>query len=148
MLEEQSEAQEELKRADHSIFVTLKYTKTCDVIKNTINRLINAFDYAIIHALTVLKKNKRIKEIPTTPISRAEMLKKTYRNPEITAFINFYFMLRRIDRASYSKKEEFRKNVTLSVILENGEVINVNIERLYSYFEKAKEFVSFIESKF
>ena len=118
------------------------------MIKNTINRLINAFDYAIIHALTVLKKNKRIKEIPTTPISRAEMLKKTYRNPEITAFINFYFMLRRIDRASYSKKEEFRKNVTLSVILENGEVINVNIERLYSYFEKAKEFVSFIESKF
>lgn len=148
MLEEQSEAQEELKRADHSIFVTLKYTKTCDVIKNTIHRLINAFDYTIIHALTVLKKNKKIKDIPSTPLSRAEMLKKTYRKPEITAFINFYFMLCRINRANYSKKEEFRKNVTLIVILENGEVINVNIEMLYSYFEKTKEFVSFIESKF
>ncbi|MBI4159296.1 hypothetical protein HY500_03495 [Candidatus Woesearchaeota archaeon] len=145
---EQSEAQEELKRADHSIFVTLKYTKTCDVIKNTIQRLINAFDYTIIHALTKLKANKKIKEIPHSPLSRAEMLKKTYRRPEITDFINFYFMLRKIDRATYSKKEEFRKNVTLSVILENGEVINVNIEMLYSYFEKTKEFVSFIESKF
>lgn len=148
MLEDQSEAREELKRADHSIFVTLKYTKTCDVIKNTIHRLINAFDYAIIHALNALKKSKKIKEVPHTPISRAEMLKKTYRKPEITAFVNFYFMLRKIDHASYSKKEEFRKNVTMSVVLENGEVINVNIETLYNYFEKTKEFVNFIEEKF
>ncbi|MBI4009969.1 MAG: hypothetical protein HY361_02130 [Candidatus Aenigmarchaeota archaeon] len=147
-MSEESEAREELKRADHSIFVTLKYTKTCDVIKSTIHRLIGAFDYGIIHALTVLKGKKKLKDIPSTPISRAEMLKKTYRRTEITAFIKFYFLLRKIDRAKYSKKEEFRKNVALIATLEGGEVINVDIETLYSYFQKTKEFIDYIESKF
>ena len=147
-MQNESEAREELKRADHSIFVTLKYTKTCDVIKNTIKRLINAYDYGINHALTVLHDKKKLKEIPSTPISRAEMLKKTYRRTEITAFIKFYSLLRRIDRASYSKKEEFRKNVALIATLEDGEVINVDIVTLYSYFQKTKEFIDYIESKF
>ena len=147
-MSEDSEAREELKRADHSIFVTLKYTKTCDVIKNTVQRLIYAFDFAITHALTVLKAKKKLKDIPLTPISRAEMLKKTYRRTEITAFIKFYHLLRRIDRAKYSKKEEFRKNVALIVTLENGEVVTVDIETLFSYYQKTKEFVDYIESKF
>ena len=41
------EAKEEIKRADHLIYISLKYTKTVDVIKITIQRLINAFDFAI-----------------------------------------------------------------------------------------------------
>ena len=45
------EAKEELKRADHLLYVTLKYTRTADVIKNTIHRLLNAIDYAIIFSL-------------------------------------------------------------------------------------------------
>ena len=35
-------AKEELKRVDHLFFVSLKYTKTVDVIKSLIDRLINA----------------------------------------------------------------------------------------------------------
>ena len=31
-------AKEELKRADHSIYITLKYTRTVDVIKNIIKQ--------------------------------------------------------------------------------------------------------------
>ncbi|MEK7201541.1 MAG: hypothetical protein AAB737_02820, partial [Patescibacteria group bacterium] len=55
-------AKEDLKRADHSIYVTLKYTRTVDVIKNVIKRLINACDLAMIEALEHLKKQKKIKE--------------------------------------------------------------------------------------
>ena len=40
-------AKEELKRADHLYYVSLKYTKTVDVIKSIIERLINAFDFTI-----------------------------------------------------------------------------------------------------
>ena len=41
------DADEELKRADHMIYVTLKYTRTADVIHNILKRLINAFDVSI-----------------------------------------------------------------------------------------------------
>ena len=37
----------QLKRADHLLYVTLKYTRTVDVIKSIIKRLISAFDFAV-----------------------------------------------------------------------------------------------------
>ena len=36
------DAKDELKRADHLVFISLKYTRTCDIIRNTIERIINA----------------------------------------------------------------------------------------------------------
>lgn len=148
MYEGNNEAREELKRADHLIFVTLKYTKTVDVIKNTIHRLINAYDYGIISALESLKKRKKLKKIPLTPISRAEELRKlTMRRPEMKEFLKFYFFLKRIDKAEYTKKEEYRKNVALTV-LDNDEVFTIDIERLFEFYKRTRDFIDFVEEKY
>ena len=148
MFEGNNEAREELKRADHLIFVTLKYTKTVDVIKNTIHRLINAYDYGIIYALEFLKKQKKLKELPLTPLSRAQELKKlTARRPEMKPFMEFYFLLKRIDKAEFTKKEEYRKNVALSV-LENDEVFTIDIERLFEFYKRTRDFIDFVEEKY
>jgi len=147
MLQE-SEAREELKRADHLIFVTLKYTKTVDVIKNTIHRLINAFDFGVIYALEYFKKQKKLKDIPLSPLSRAQILKKlTARRPEMRDFLDFYFLLKRIDRAEYTKREEYRKNVALTV-LDNDEAFTVDITRLLEFYDRTHQFVIFVEEKF
>jgi len=148
MLEEDTEACEELKRADHLLFVTLKYTKTVDVIKNIIHRFINAFDYSIIHVLQYFKAQKKLKELPLTPISRAQETKKlASRRPEIRDFLDFYYLLRRIDKAEYTKKEEYRKNVAL-IVLDNDEVITIDIERLFEYYKKTRDFVAYVEKRF
>ncbi|HLC63684.1 MAG TPA: hypothetical protein VJJ21_05200 [Candidatus Nanoarchaeia archaeon] len=148
MYEGNNEAREELKRADHLIFVTLKYTKTVDVIKNTIHRLINAYDYGIICALEALKKQKKLKQIPLTPLSRAQELKKlTMRRQEMKEFLKFYFLLKRIDKAEYSKKEEYRKNVALT-ILENDEVFTIDIEKLFEFYKRTRDFIDFVEEKY
>lgn len=144
---EEDSAIEELKRADHLIFVTLKYTRTIDVIKNIIRRLINAFDYAIIDALTVLKRKKRIKEIPLTPISRAEFLKKIYKKKEMVDYINFYLLLKFIDRADYTKREEYKRHVTLTV-MKDDEVVEIDIDKIHEYFNKTKDFVDYVKEKF
>jgi peptide subunit release factor RF-3 len=142
------EPREELKRADHLIFVTLKYTRTCDVIKNTIHRLINAYDLAIIRALEILKEKKKIESIPLTPISRAENFKSLHRrNKDIMKFMAFYFLLKRIDRAEYTKRGEFRKNVCLTV-MDKEDLIEVDIPMLHEYFERTRSFVLLLESKF
>ncbi len=142
-----AEAKEELKRADHLLYVTLKYTRTGDVIKNTIHRLLNAIDNVVIFALEILKKKKKLKFIPLTPVSRAELLKKLYKRPEMKQFLDFYFLLRKIDKAEFYKREEFRKHVAL-IVEYRDEVIQVDIETLEEYFIKTRQFIEYIELKF
>ncbi|AJF62947.1 MAG: hypothetical protein QT11_C0001G0812 [archaeon GW2011_AR20] len=143
-----NDAKGEIQRADHLLFVTLKYTRTIDVMKSVIARLANAYDNAIIHALEVLKKKKKFKQIPLTPVSRAELLRDLYKKDIIILdAMNTYFFLRKVAKAEYTKKEEFRKNVTLTV-MHNEEVIEVNIKVLEEYYNKTKEFIDYINEKF
>src|SRR3989344_5060434 len=148
MLQHDSDAKEELKRADHLLYVTLKYTKNIDVIKNTIRRLINACNYSILDVLEYLKEKKKIKSIPLMPITRAEEVKKYLKKPELVEFINFYLLLKKIDRTEFTKKEEFKKNVRLVVMDENGESFEINIEKLYEFFEKTRDFIRYVEENY
>ncbi|MBS3171547.1 hypothetical protein J4449_02970 [Candidatus Woesearchaeota archaeon] len=135
MLEDFEEnAEEELKRADHLIYVTLKYTKTVDVIKNTIKRLINSMDFAVKEGLEYLK----VKNISDVPRMRFEQLLEKI--PKIKDYAEFYFMLRRIYNAKFDSREEYRKRVTL--MTEEGDV---NIDTLKEYYQRAKKFVKSME---
>jgi hypothetical protein len=148
MLEQDSDSRQELKRADHLLYVTLKYTKTTDVIKNAIHRLINACDYAIIDILEHLKEKKKIDEVPLTPIARAEEVKKRFRKIELIDYINFYLDLKKIDKAEYTKKEEFKKNVRLVVMDEDEESYEINIVKLYEFYERTVDFVKYVEENY
>src|SRR3989338_553796 len=148
MLEHDSDARQELRRADHLLYVTLKYTKTTDVIKNAIRRLINACDYAILNVLEYLKEKKKIKEVPLTPLARAEEVKKRLKKAELIDFINFYLDLKKIDKSEYTKKEEFKKNVRLIVMNEEEESYEINIVKLYEFYERTVEFVRYVEENY
>lgn len=127
-------AEEELKRADHLIYVTLKYTRTSEVIKNTIKRLINAFDFAVLEALNYLK----IQDISDVPRRRVKQLEEVL--PQLKEQAKFYLLLKEIDAAPYTSKEEYRKNVTLLT-----KPANVNVEKLKEVFEKTIIYVKIIE---
>lgn len=136
-------AREELKRADHLLYVTLKYTRTADVIKNTIKRLISALDFSIQEALEILLLKKKIKEVPKTALLRAELLDE--KKKEFRDAMDFYFFLRKIDAADYKGKEEFRKGVILISQASAKEKIIVDMPRLKEYFEKTIKIVQEIE---
>ena len=76
MSEYLEKARDELKRSDHLVFVSLKYTRTCDVLHNTIQRLINAYDFAILAALEKAKSEGKIDSIPSSKKLRAELVSK------------------------------------------------------------------------
>ena len=135
-------AKQELKRADHLIYVSLKYTRTVDVIKNTIKRLINAFDFAVLEALEWSIKKRKIKKISDITKLRAEDLAKVY--PDMKTYIDFYNLLKRVDRAEYQKKEEYRKNVTM--IVTDEMMLEINIPKIREYFDKTKEFVEWVDN--
>lgn len=133
----------ELKRADHLIFVSLKYTRTVDVIKNIVERLINAYDFGMEALFLYAKSKKKITSIPTAPLVKAETIKNIFDDdPEIINFINLYRLFRKINTAKFSRALEYRRHVTMTAFLDDGE-IEISIDIISEYFEKTKEFVDY-----
>ena len=134
----------ELKRVDHLIYVTLKYTRTCDVMRNILDKLISAVDHVIYEALVEFQEKGRIKDFPQAPLSRIDVFKKLIarakNKKELMEGLELYFLMKKILRAKYTKSCEFRKHVTLTAT-PGTEVIEVKVPDLYDYYEKIKLFV-------
>ena len=108
------EAKEELKRVDHIIYVSLKYTRTVDIIRNALHRIISAFDYTIEGILWHDKETKRIAHVPKTPRDKIDTLAKLYKEDKLlNHFIKFYVFLRELIKAPYARREEYRRHVTM-----------------------------------
>ncbi len=141
MKETIEKAQEELKRVDHLYFVSLKYTKTVDVIKSIIERLINSFEFTIDALFLYMQKKKKIKEIPTDPINKCVEIKKLFGDdPQFIADVELYALFRKLNRAEYTVAKEFRKHVTMGATVDD-ELINIKVEIIECYFNRAKKFV-------
>ena len=137
----------EVKRVDHLFFVSLKYTRTVDVIRSVVDRMINALKFGIDALLIKAKKDKKIKEIPPSPRLRAELAKELYSSDEKLAdFIEFYLLLRKLVMAKYTRREEYRRHVTMISELEPGKNMEVSIDLLSEYYNKIKEFVEYLET--
>src|SRR3989344_3912751 len=104
------EAQEELKRVDHIIYVSLKYTRTVDVIRNALLRMVSAFDFIIAGVLEHNKEMKVIKKLPETPKQRIDLVRDLYKEDKtMMNYITFYVYLRELIKAPFHKKEEYRR---------------------------------------
>lgn len=124
------EAREELKRLEHIIYVSLKYTRTVDVILNALNRIISTFDIVIETFLEKAKEDNLIEAIPKSPALRATRVAEFYtEDQELQNYLHFYSFLKTVLNLPYQKREEYRRHVTLIVKLENS-TVEVNIDNL------------------
>ncbi len=138
-------ARQELKRADHLIYVSLKYTRTVDVLKSIIERLIATLDAAIDALLHLAKKQNKIPAVPTLPRLKVEALKKAYPDDaHIKHYIKFYLLLRKLDKAPFDRAQEYRRHVTMKAAFDTNHV-EITIDIISDYFHKTKEFLSIIE---
>lgn len=145
MKEALENAKQELKRVDHLFWVSLKYTRTVDVIRNTVQRLINIFDFGLDAVLKKAKEDKLIEDVPKIPGQKCDLLKKTFPdNDKLLEYVKLYVRLRKILNAKYTKREEYRRHVTMTVVVE-GETIDVHIDSLKEDYEKSKEFINFVK---
>ncbi len=138
------DAREELKRADHLVYVSLKYTRTCDIIMNTVKRLIESCNFVILALLENLRDKRKIASIPEGALSRAELLlekDKKYKN-----YIKLYQLLNKIKESEFDRREEYRKHVTMICHLDRRN-LEVNVPTLEEYFNKTKEFVDIVEDE-
>lgn len=146
MQESLNDANEELKRVDHLIYVSLKYTRTVDVLLNTINRMIDAYDFLMEALLRHALEKNLITEIPTTPRERGMLLKKTFENDElINDNINLFFLLRKLHKSNPQKEQEYRRHVTMTSYIDNRKEI-VNIDIITQYYLFQKNFVDYVRN--
>ncbi|MEM0465863.1 MAG: hypothetical protein QXW97_04165 [Candidatus Pacearchaeota archaeon] len=131
--------------ADHLLYVSMKYTKTCDVMINLIKRWKIMMDYAFDALLEKAKKKKLIKEIPSAPKLKLDILKNLFKDvPEILDAINEYEMFKLIDVLKKTKEGEFRKGVCLKVTYKSND-ISINLEKLKNYSEILERFINYVK---
>lgn len=128
--------------ADHLLYVSLKYTKTCDVIRNLLLRWRKMIETSIEEILKHAKKKKKISSIPANPIGKIEEIKKLFKkDQDFLKVLEFYEMLRKLEELRTERIGEFRKNVNLRIFYK-GEEINVNLDQLKIYAEMLEKFIS------
>ncbi|MEX2017392.1 MAG: hypothetical protein WD876_02875 [Candidatus Pacearchaeota archaeon] len=127
--------------ADHLLYVSLKYTKTCDVIVNLILRWRKMIEMSVDGILRHAKKKKKIAIVPTNPIGQIEAIKKVMKKDQnFMEVIEMYEMFRKIEELRKERIGEFRKNVTLKVFY-RGEEVNINLEKLKEYADRLEKFI-------
>ena len=119
--------------ADHLLYVSLKYTKTCDVILNLLARWKSLIELSFDSIIQTYVDLGKIPEMPISPKQRIEFIKKYFKKFEnVKAIIPIYVFFKRIPDCSKSREGEFRKNVNLKVKLPN-DVVNINLIKLDEY---------------
>lgn len=124
------EAKEELKRLEHIIYVSLKYTRTVDVLVNALNRLVSTFDLIMEAFLEKAREESRLDALPKSPGLRVTKLKESYpEDKEIARYLEFYIFIRNLLKSEHLRKQEYRRHVGLIVELEHA-TAEINIDNL------------------
>lgn len=128
--------------ADHLLYVSLKYTKTADVMLNLIARWASMVDMGIDGLLAQAKKKKIIKLIPAAPKPKLDLAKDTYKkNQELMKSFELYEFFKRVPDLEKLRENEFRKNFCLKVLY-RGEWLTIDMDKLKEYSLILERFIS------
>jgi hypothetical protein len=131
--------------ADHLLYVSLKYTKTCDVILNLIRRWTVMINDSVDGLLNQLKKKKKIKSIPAAPRQKIALIKEKFKkSPEVMKAMELYEFFKRVDNLRTIRESEFRKDVRLR-IEDNGVEVIINLDKLKEYAAILESFISYVK---
>ncbi|MBI3334319.1 hypothetical protein HYZ97_02435 [Candidatus Pacearchaeota archaeon] len=128
--------------ADHLLYVSLKYTKTCDVIINLLLRWKIMIELGMDVLVEKAKKEKKWKPVPNAPRAKQVQLKRIYQShPIISQTLELYELFRDIETLEKVRESEFRKGVNLKVTY-HGEIVNINLDKLKEYSTLLEKFIS------
>jgi len=138
-------AVEELKRVDHSIFVSLKYTRTVDILENIIIRMVDCYEFLFVALLKYAKENKMTADMPSTPKERVTLIKELFKEQEVHDNIDLYLLLKAMLKANFSRENEYRRHVAMrAIIAGREEIININI--ISRYYEFLTSFFHMVDN--
>jgi len=138
-----NEINHEAKVAYHLFYVSLKYTKTTDVILNLISRWESLLNKCMEFMLKKYKKNKKISEIPSTPKAKELAIRKLCKDELVQKIMGVYSLFHRLPELEKIREHEFRKNVAV-IVLNYGIKIEINMEKLKEWNALIENFIKYI----
>lgn len=142
-------AEDELKRVDHLIYVSLKYTRTVDVIKNTIMRMIACFNEVMDGLLKIAEDEEKLFKVPASPGAKVNEIKKLYAdNEDIMEMLTFYGFLRKVHNSEFEAVREFRRHVTMIAKMQDGTIEEINIDVITEFYDNSKKILTKIKPVF
>lgn len=149
MQESLNDAKQELKRIDHSVYVSLKYTRTVDVIRNILQRMVNTFGFGVTALLKFAVEQEKIEEFPSSMLLRAELVKGLYMgeefSEELREAIDFFLLLRKLNKTEdYTKIKEYRRHVAMITTID-GKGYEINLNEINEYYTRTKRFITLVE---
>ncbi|MFH1972563.1 MAG: hypothetical protein ABIJ18_03750 [archaeon] len=139
-MSEEDKSINELKRVDHLIYVTLKYTRTVDVIRTVIEKLIDTLNHKTNDIFEFQIDKKVVTAIPKVPLVRMKQLESFFpKDKKVKDIVDFYILMKKIYNTEFRAKEEYRKNVTL--VTKDEEV---NIEKLKNYYQTTQDYIVYL----
>lgn len=140
--ERSNDAFEEYKRIDHLIHVTLKYTRTVDILRSVLLRIVSTIEIMSVEVMDWAVAKKKISRRPPVALLCVQKLEEVFPNDTtVEDIVDFYVKVKNITKSDYKKKEEFRKNVAL--VTKDNEI---NIEVLKDYSEKTKRYINYLKN--
>ena len=137
--------EKERRIAEHLFYVSLKYTKTCDVILNLISRWHGMIEECANAMLEKAKKKKMVKEIPVAPRAKINLLLEALKKEKVVvSTLNLCLFFKKINKLEYTKEGEFRKNVALKLV-DNNKTIVIDMDKLKEWQELLERFLSFVK---
>jgi len=128
--------------ADHLLYVSMKYTKTCDVILNLLARWKSMMDISFDAILQKAFEDKTLKQMPDSPKQKIEFLKLYFKKQKaLQESIPLYIFFKRIPDTKKTREGEFRKNVNLKII-ELNSTTDINMDKLKEYADILERFIS------
>ncbi len=141
-------AVQELKRVDHQVYVSLKYTRTVDVLLNIISRMIDGYEEMWNALLTKLFSEQKILEIPEAAVIRVNLLQEQYSSSQVILDnLELYVLLRKLHRSNPQREQEYRRHVAMRTIIDGREE-EVNIDIITQYAHVQKEFLQWLYTYF
>jgi len=140
-----NEIEHERKMAQHLFYVSLKYTKTTDVILNLLARWESLLDKCIELLLKKAKKAKKISAIPETPKARELEIRRIYSKDEIVQkAMNLYSLFHRMPTLEKFREAEFRKNVAVTVMNYESKT-EINMDKLKEWEKLIESFIIYLK---
>ena len=137
--------EKEKRSAEHLLYVSMKYTKTCDVILNLISRWQSMINESLNALLEKARKKKLVKVIPIAPKMKIDLAKKIFAKEEVVQkTIAVFIFFKRIPQLEQFREHEFRKNVTLK-ILDSGKWVDINMDKLKEYNGIIERFITHLK---
>ena len=90
-----------------------------------------------------LEQDKKIYEIPDQPGMKCSVIRQHIDDPDLHKIIDFYLLLRQMNRAEFARAREFRRHVTMTLVIQ-GEKVEVNIDNITEFYKQTKDHLAYM----